>query len=127
MFGSVISAFGFTVVLCMAPSLVIALVVPFILMRFARPPKDNPTTPENEAKQPSRGRRIVGRIVTYAQFYFLALIVLVTGSIIFWWALLTFTGTENTVDFAAQSFPVEEAVLEDIVEPDATVLPAPGS
>jgi multidrug efflux pump subunit AcrB len=112
MFGDLTSAFGFTVVLCLAPSLLIALIFPPILMRLTRP--TNPPARPGDKPEPKR-RNFLAAGFAFAQFYFVSLVVLVMASILFWWAFIATSGTEAAAEFAAQSFAADEAALEEIV------------
>jgi multidrug efflux pump subunit AcrB len=124
MLGDLTSAFGFTVILCLAPSLLIALIFPPILMRMTRP-TTKPTKPGEKPKP--RRRNFIMAAIAYGQFYFVSLIVIVGLCILFWWGFIAFNGEQAAADFAAQSFPVEEEALEDIIEPQLTPESSDGS
>lgn len=122
MFDDLIAAFGLTVVLCMAPSLLIALAFPPILLRITRPKAPAPAknakpqknTPAKPQEAPKRG--FWGTLTALAQFYLLSLILLIMGSILFWWGYLSVSGSQEVIDFAAETFPVEREVIEEAVE-----------
>jgi len=118
MFGDLTSAFGFTVVLCLAPSLLLALVFPPVLLRLTRP-KTTPTTP-GEKPKPKR-RNFLAAGLAFAQFYFISLVVLVMASIIFWWVFILTSGTEAAAEFAAQSLSADEQTIEEIVVPEENI------
>ncbi len=122
MFGDLTAAFGFTVVMCLAPSLLMALVVAPVLMWVTRPNRQ-PTTDNQppDRKPPS----IITAGIAFAQFYFVSLVILVMGAIVFWWGFIAFSGEQAATDFAVQSFPVQEEQLEQIVEPAITPTATP--
>ncbi|MEO0560945.1 MAG: hypothetical protein AAF125_02455 [Chloroflexota bacterium] len=126
MFGDITAAFGFTVLLCMAPSLLIALIFPPILMYLTRPTAQ-PTQPGEQPTRKKRNFLMAG--IAYAQFYFISLVIIIGASILFWWGFITFNGETAAVEFAAQQFPVDEAQLEEAVEPaaDPTITLTPSS
>ncbi len=112
MFGDLTAAFGFTVVLCLAPSLLVALAFPPMLLFVTRPKDGNK-------------RNIIASTVAFAQFYFVSLVVLVMASIVFWWAFIAFSGGDAAAGFAVETFPEQEAQIEDVVETTLTEMPGP--
>lgn len=119
MFGDLTAAFGFTVLLCMTPSLLVSLGVAFVLIRVIRP-KPKPNAKPNEKPK----RNLLAASIAYAQFYVLSMIVLVMASVLFWWGFIALSGGQAAADFAAQTFAVEETELDPIVEPlEPTVTP----
>lgn len=122
MFGDLTAAFGFTVVLCLAPSLLIALAFPPLLMYLTRP-KTQPKNPK-EKPQPQK-RNVITATLAFAQFYFVSLIVLVMASIVFWWGFIAFSGGGAAAEFAAETFPDQQEQIEEVIETTLTETPAP--
>lgn len=110
MFGNLVAAFGLTI-LCLAPIMLVALIVPFVFMRINQPADEE--------------RNIVGRLVAYARYYLLTVVTLATVTVAFWWGFITFTGVEAATDFAGQSLPFEEDVIEGAVEPALEITATP--
>jgi multidrug efflux pump subunit AcrB len=122
MFGDITAAFGFTVVLCLAPSLLVALAFPPVLMFLTRP-KTQPTDPKQKAEP--KKRNFITASIAFAQFYFVSLIVLVMASIVFWWAFIAFSGGGAAAEFAVETFPDQEAQIEEVIETTLTETPSP--
>ncbi|MFZ4814659.1 MAG: hypothetical protein ACOYL5_08995 [Phototrophicaceae bacterium] len=122
MFNDLTSAFALTVVICLAPILLAGIVItPIILyVTSRRKPKPSATTTgkPNTPDKPKQGNIVgntVGRIFNFTRIYFATLIVLAVLAMAFWWVFLLSTSDEQAVDFAAQSFQVEEETVEQII------------
>ncbi|MEL6149565.1 MAG: hypothetical protein AAFR56_08055 [Chloroflexota bacterium] len=113
MFGILTSAFGLTVLLCLPGVLLVSLGIPPVLLHLTRPPdKDNPR---------KKGRRNpVASMLAFTRFYFISLVVITMTTIAFWSVLLLVNGTDNVINFASQSLPVDEQTIEEAVEPALT-------
>lgn len=116
MYDYLVAAFGLTVVLCLAPIMLVSLVVAAVFLRRTRPTK---TTGRNRKPEPVN-RNIVQATVAFTRFFVVSMVALATVTIVVWTLILAVFGAENTLDFAAQSVPSQAEQLEEAVAPAAT-------
>lgn len=121
MFGYLTTAFGLTVYCCLAPIMLISLVISPVLMRVTKPKVEVKSGRKTQTE--TKDRNLISATIAFTRFFFVSMIVMATLSIAGWYGFLLVTGTENVLDFAAQNapIPVERETLEDIIEPAATI------